>query len=66
MDWLKLAQAADSRDESHLLGGAFVAPASCRLSRGHLAIAVRAGRPHDSRRGGGDTKKPLQFLTRFP
>jgi len=36
MDWLKLAQAADSRDRSHCLA----APASCWLSQGHLALAV--------------------------
>src|SRR6266496_536065 len=32
-----------------------VAPAPCRLSRGQLALAVGAGRPYDSRRGGGAT-----------
>ena len=42
--------------------GAYVAPASCRLSRGHLAPARRAGRPPDSRQDAGATFKALYCL----
>jgi len=51
---MRLVRIVRGQSSSSILG--FVAPASCRLSRGHLALAVGAGRPHDSRRDGGATK----------
>src|SRR5437879_2252750 len=59
MRWARLSTAlrlgCTIRDRS------FVAPASRRLSRGHLALGGGGGTPHDRRRDGGATRTTVQI-----